>query len=81
MPIELTMFPNPVTNGVLTVNANMNILAIEMYDQSGRQVLVQEATTTAASMRIETGELTTGVYMVNVHLEGRKTFTQRVVIR
>lgn len=81
MPVELSVFPNPVTNGVLTINANMNILAIEMYDQSGRQVMLQEASIETSTMRIETNELMSGVYMVNVHLEGRKTFTQRVVIR
>lgn len=81
IPVEFTVYPNPSVDGKFHVNANLNIAKIELYDQAGRMVKEEIFDANVRSAAIFTDELETGVYVLNAYLEGRKTFSQRVVVR
>lgn len=80
-PIEFNVFPNPVTEGNITITSNLPIVQIEVYDQKGRRVIQEVVETNTTNYMLQADELEAGIYVVNALLEGRRTFSQRVVIR
>lgn len=81
VPVEFNIFPNPVTEGNVQITANFAIQRVELFDQNGRRVLAEEVEAGVFNYTLNTEELEAGIYFVNTLLEGRKTFSQRVVIR
>ncbi|WP_112112995.1 T9SS type A sorting domain-containing protein [Flavobacterium aciduliphilum] len=72
----LKVYPNPVSNGVLHIESDVNSEKnVAIYDVLGKQVL--NATTSQNMLNISS--LTAGVYMVQITEEG-KTATKKLVI-
>jgi predicted extracellular nuclease len=73
----LSVFPNPVSNGVLYINSDANASrTVIVYDILGKQVVK----TTTSNSAINVSALNAGVYMVKITEEG-KTATRKLVIR
>lgn len=73
----LKVYPNPVSNGVLHVESNLNTeRTISLFDVLGKQVL----STTTSNNTINVAALNSGVYIVKI-TEGGNTATRKVVIR
>lgn len=73
----LSLFPNPVTNGILNINSDANAeRSVVIFDILGKQVLK----TTTSNSSINVSNLNSGVYMVKITEEG-KTATRKLVVR
>jgi len=63
----LSVFPNPVKNGVFYINSNNNAeRTVTMFDAVGKQVL----NLTTSESAIEVNHLKAGVYMIQISEEG-----------
>lgn len=72
----LSVFPNPVKNGVFYINTDANAeRTVTVFDVLGKQVL----NTTTSESAINVSNLTAGVYMVQITEEGN-TATKKLVI-
>jgi hypothetical protein len=72
----LSVYPNPVKNGVFYINTDANAeRTVTVFDILGKQVL----NTTTSESAINVASLNAGVYMVQVTEEG-KTATKKLVI-
>lgn len=72
----LSVYPNPVKNGVFYINTNANAeRTVTVFDVLGKQVL----NTTTSESAINVTSLNAGVYMVQITEEG-KTATKKLVI-
>ncbi|MFY8181883.1 MAG: T9SS type A sorting domain-containing protein [Flavobacterium sp.] len=72
----LSVFPNPVKNGVFYINTDANAeRTVTVFDVLGKQVL----NTTTSESAINVSNLTSGVYMVQISEEGN-TATKKLVI-
>jgi hypothetical protein len=72
----LSVYPNPVKNGIFYINSDANAERIvTVFDVLGKQVL----NTTTSQNAINVSSLNAGVYMVQVTEEG-KTATRKLVI-
>lgn len=72
----LSIFPNPVRNGVFYINTDANAeRTVTVFDVLGKQVL----NTTTSESAINVSNLTSGVYMVQISEEGN-TATKKLVI-
>jgi hypothetical protein len=72
----LSVYPNPVKNGVFYINTDANAeRTVTIFDVLGKQVL----NTTTSQNAINVSSLNAGVYMVQVTEEG-KTATRKLVI-
>jgi predicted extracellular nuclease len=72
----LSVFPNPVRNGVFYINTDANAeRTVTVFDVLGKQVL----NTTTSESAINVSNLTSGVYMVQISEEGN-TATKKLVI-
>lgn len=67
---QVSVYPNP-TDGWLTIGSDM-VVAVEVFDHAGRRVAVFNDTN-----RIYLGDLPSGGYLLNIHLDHR-VVTQRV---
>ena len=73
----LKVYPNPVSNGVLHVESNLNTeRTISLFDVLGKQVL----STTTSNNTINVAALNNGVYIVKI-IEGGNTATRKLIIR
>ena len=72
----LSVFPNPVKNGVFYINTNANAeRTVTVFDVLGKQVL----NTKTSESAINVSNLNSGVYMVRISEEGN-TATRKLVI-
>jgi len=73
----LKVYPNPVSNGVLHVESNLNTeRTISLFDVLGKQVL----STTTSNNTINVAALNSGIYIAKI-TEGTNTATRKVIIR
>ena len=73
----LKVYPNPVSNGVLHIESNLNTeRTISLFDVIGKQVL----NTTTSNNTINIAALNSGVYILKI-TEGGKTATRKLVIK
>lgn len=72
----LSVYPNPVKNGVFYINSDANaVRTVTVYDVVGKQVL----NTTTSNGTVNVSSLNAGIYMVKITEEG-KTATKKLVI-
>ncbi|MFN7015362.1 MAG: T9SS type A sorting domain-containing protein, partial [Bacteroidia bacterium] len=72
----LQVYPNPVSNGVLYINTNLNSSkSVQIFDLLGKQVL----TTSTDTNSVNVSTLTRGMYIVKITEEG-KTATRKIVV-
>jgi hypothetical protein len=73
----LKVYPNPVSNGTLFIESDLNSdKNVTIFDVLGKQVL----NTTTSNNAINVSQLHTGIYMVRITEEGN-TATKKLVIR
>ena len=73
----LSLYPNPVTNGVLYINTQINAEKnVVIYDVIGKQVI----NTTTSSNAINVAQLNKGIYVIKI-TEGGKTATKKLMIK
>ena len=73
----LKVYPNPVSNGVLHVESNLNTeRTISLYDVLGKEVIK----TTTSNTTINIANLNSGIYVVKI-TEGEKTATKKLVVK
>ncbi len=73
----LKVYPNPVSNGTLFIESNLNSdRNVAIFDVLGKQVL----NATTSNNAINVSQLKTGIYMVRITEEGN-TVTKKLVIR
>ena len=71
------IYPNPVADGVFTVNSSSEINEVEVYAISGAKVLSKECQSTAVT--IDATALTSGLYLVKVETEAGSTTSKLIV--
>lgn len=73
----LRVYPNPVSNGVLHVESNLNLeKTISLFDVLGKEVIK----TTTSNTTINIANLNSGIYIVKI-TEGGKTATKKLVVK
>jgi len=71
--VAVNVYPNPTT-GWITIDAD-DVLSVEVYDQTGRNVAIYDN-----SNRINLGDLPTGSYLLKIHLQ-RGHSVRRVILK
>lgn len=73
---NLKLYPNPVSNGVLSIETQSSATAeVEFFNMLGQKVLAAKA-----SKHINVSSLTAGIYLVRVQ-EGASSQTKKIVIK
>ncbi len=73
--LALKVYPNPVTNGIITFESNVLISTVSVYDLSGKQV----AEPKVQSNTINVGLLANGIYFVKFDAENGSLFKKIII--
>ena len=72
----LKVYPNPVSNGVLHIESNLNAeRTVSLFDVLGKEVIK----TTTSNTTINIANLNSGIYIVKI-TEGEKTATKKLIV-
>ncbi len=74
--INFTLYPNPITNGTLTIQSAATIKCIELIDMLGQNVL----STAPVGSTVTIGNVAQGLYVAKVVFANGKTGYKRVVV-
>jgi hypothetical protein len=78
---EIEMYPNPVTEGRLTISSTDNIQSVQILNITGKIVFSQEYQPDTNTVDLELDKLEKGIYLVRVSFEGKETHTEKVMIK
>ncbi|WP_299398586.1 T9SS type A sorting domain-containing protein [uncultured Gelidibacter sp.] len=75
--VDLAIYPNPVSNGKITITSNKNqTKQVEIYDVLGKKILSNYL----FGKELNISKLTPGIYILRIK-EGNNTATRKLVVR
>jgi hypothetical protein len=77
----IEIFPNPVTEGRLTIKTSEIFWYIQILNITGEIVFSQEYPSGSVSEVIELNKLGKGVYLVRLGFSGKITHTEKIMIK
>lgn len=77
--LQLSIFPNPLSKGLLTVSSNINIEEIRVFDLSGT-LRYREEKCFGGSVKINLDHLQSGMYFIQIETKQSSSF-EKVLIR
>ena len=79
--VSVQIFPNPANSGYFIVSSTESIINVEVYNVMGQLVISKEGTKVDKKMRLETGLLPKGIYIVKTMFDKNKTTTRKLTIQ
>lgn len=76
---ELNIYPNPVKNGVFTIENTKNDVMIEIYDASGRKVSQTEKLNKGTN-KINISTVQKGVYLLKIISDGEIVSSKKLIV-
>ena len=77
---EVNIYPNPVTNGELTIETDEAIEEIKIIDITGRVVHFTQMETQNGSIKLKMVESHAGFYFVNVRFSSTQSITKKILV-
>ena len=78
---EITVYPNPITEGIFTLNASQAIISVKIFDLSGRVHKVTEFSSNVFESEFTVLPGFTGVLFVSVEMESGITKTRKLLVK
>jgi len=79
--LNLSVYPNPVTNGSFVISSEIAIREVEIYSMIGQCVYSQNYKNGATRIGVNALHLTKGVYMVKVTAGDKSTAARKIVVQ
>lgn len=79
-PANLKIFPNPVVDGTLNINSDIQIEKIEILSIVGQVVYTQELVP-SNSARLYLDQVQSGIYLIKVSFIDKTNDTKRIWVR
>ncbi|WP_375238820.1 spondin domain-containing protein [Aurantibacter sp.] len=79
---EVNSFPNPITNGkvTLSVSGNSTVNSIEIYSILGRQIKTLQINSSKTSV-LDVSDLKLGIYLFKINTVNGTTITKKLIIK
>jgi hypothetical protein len=77
---SVNIFPNPVTSGVLTIEAESQIEDVKIIDITGKGVAFTQTEGPSGSYVLKIADANAGFYFVNVTLKSGQSITRKILI-
>jgi len=78
---EVELYPNPITEGRLTITASDNIYSVQILNITGKVVFNQEYDSSTNRVDLELDKLEKGIYLVRINFPGKISRTEKVMIK
>jgi len=76
--VDISFYPNPVTDGILNIDAIEKIQSVTVINSSG-QTIFHQSYDGVLQTAISTAELKTGVYFVKVEFANQSSFIKKIL--
>lgn len=78
---DIELYPNPITDGHLTINSSESILSVQILNITGKIVFNQEFQPNTNTVDLELDKLEKGIYLVRIGFPGKETHTEKVMVK
>ncbi len=78
---EIELYPNPITDGHLTITSTESILSVQILNITGKIVFNQEFQPNTNTVDLELDKLERGIYLVRIGFPGKETHTEKVMVK
>jgi hypothetical protein len=78
---DIELYPNPITDGHLTINSSESILSVQILNITGKIVFNQEFQPNTNTVDLELDKLEKGIYLVRIGFAGKETHTEKVMVK
>ncbi len=78
---DVEIFPNPVTEGRVTITSSESILSVQVLNITGKMVLNQDYQPNTNSVVLELDKMEKGIYLVRIVFPGKVTHTEKIMIK
>jgi hypothetical protein len=78
---EIELYPNPITEGRLTITSTESILSVQILNITGKIVFNQEFQPNTNTVDLQLDKLENGIYLVRIGFVGKETHTEKVMVK
>jgi hypothetical protein len=78
---EIELYPNPITDGHLTITSSESIQTVQILNITGKIVFNQEFQPNTNTVDLELDKLEKGIYLVRIGFIGKETHTEKVMVK
>ena len=78
---EIELYPNPITDGHLTIISTEGILSVQILNITGKIVFNQQFQPNTNTVDLELDKLEKGIYLVRIGFPGKETHTEKVMVK
>ncbi len=78
---DVEIFPNPVTEGRITITSSESILSVQVLNITGKMVFNQDYQPNTNSVVVELDKMEKGIYLVRIVFPGKVTHTEKIMIK
>ncbi len=78
---DIEIYPNPVTEGRLTITTTESILTVQILNITGKMVFSQEYQPNTSSVVVELDKMEKGIYLVRVGFTDKTSYTEKIMIK
>jgi hypothetical protein len=78
---DIELYPNPVTDGHLTITSTESIQSVQILNITGKIVFNQDFQPNTNTVDLELDKLEKGIYLVRIGFIGKETHTEKVMVK
>lgn len=78
--INVTMYPNPVTNGEINIEAEENMVSVELLNTLGQVIKSENLQTSTKNYSLRINSVNEGVYFVKLTFKDKNTLVRKIVV-
>jgi hypothetical protein len=78
---EIELYPNPITDGHLTITSSESIQSVQILNITGKIVFNQEFQPNTTTVDLTLDKLEKGIYLVRIGFIGKETHTEKVMVK
>ena len=79
--LTVSIYPNPLTEDKLTIEANREIKEIEILDIVGKTIFKEHYENNIARTSVDFRNYSKGLYIVKIAFEGKKFYTEKILYK
>ena len=76
-----SIYPNPTSNGHLFIQADENIISVELINLVGEKLAFETSSLNSRLVQLTTASQAPGIYFVRVNFSNKRSAVHRVTIR
>jgi hypothetical protein len=78
---KVEIYPNPVTEGRLTITASEDILSVQILNIAGKTVFNQDYEPNTTTVVVEPDNLEKGIYLVRISFANKISHTEKIMVK